>query len=187
VQLAVIERLRNAGDVSFELLASGVGIDQHGEQPVQDEWRIQVPRSDWLAKLRSAGARDVLLLEIPLPLLDTSKRWEEITKELRRAEAQFRGGDYRGSVASCRTVVDELGHERFEGEDWASPLLDRLARDRGDMTGTEREAALWAAVRHYAHLAHHGSSDGGVSHYSRAEAQLVLTMVASLVSHALAV
>jgi hypothetical protein len=44
---------------------------------MQDEWRIQVPRSEWLAKLRSAGARDVLLLEIPLPLLDTSKRWEE--------------------------------------------------------------------------------------------------------------
>jgi hypothetical protein len=50
------------------------------------------------------------------------------------------------------------------------------------MTGGEREAALWASVRHYAHLAHHGPSDGGVPHYSRQDAQLVLTMLATLVS-----
>src|SRR5260221_14179252 len=51
-----------------------------------------------------------------------------------------------------------------------SPLLDRLARDRGDMTGTEREAALWAAVRHHQHLSHHGSNDGGCLQYYTPEA-----------------
>src|SRR5260221_3150324 len=74
VQLAVIERLRNAGDVSFELLASGVGIDQHREQPMQDELRIQVPRSEGVAKMLSASARDGLLLGIPFPLFQSSKR-----------------------------------------------------------------------------------------------------------------
>src|SRR6185437_14921689 len=47
-QLAAIERSRDAGDITFELLASGVGWDQNGEQGVQDDWRTQIPRSEWL-------------------------------------------------------------------------------------------------------------------------------------------
>ncbi|MGH9809296.1 MAG: hypothetical protein ACRD9W_18935, partial [Terriglobia bacterium] len=180
-QLAAIERSRDAGDLTFELLATAVGWDQNGQQDVQDDWRTQVPRSDWFEKLRSAKARDVLLLEVPLPLSDRPKEWEAITRELQRAEKHFRDGDYNPCVASCRLVLDELGHLKFGPGDWAGPLLDRIAKDRGGMTGGEREAALWAAVRHYAHLAHHGPSDGGVPHFSRQEAQLVLTMVATLV------
>jgi hypothetical protein len=183
-QLAAIERGRDAGDVTFELSAAGVGRDQNGEQGVQDDWRIQIARSEWLEKLRSAKARDVLLLEVPLPLADRSKEWEAITRELQRAEKHFRDGDYNPCVASCRLVLDELGHLKFGPGDWAGPLLDRIAKDRGSMNGGEREAALWGAVRHYAHLAHHGPSGGGVSHYSRHEAQLVLTMVATLVGYA---
>jgi hypothetical protein len=53
------------------------------------------------------------------------------------------------------------------------------------MTGGEREAALWAAARHYAHLAHHGPSDGGVSQYSRAEAQLVLMSMITVIDGAI--
>lgn len=51
-----------------------------------------------------------------------------------------------------------------------------------DITKDEREAALWGAVRHYTHQAHHSGSEGGVSVYSRAEARLVLTLTASFVA-----
>lgn len=183
-QLAAIERSRDAGDVTFELLAAGVGWDQNGDQAVQDEWRIQIPRSEWLEKLRSAKARDVLLLEVPIPLVDRPKEWEAIARELQRAEKQFRDGDFNPCVASCRLVLDELGALKFGAGDWANRHLDQFANKRAAMTGGEREAALWAAVRHYAHLAHHGPSDGGVPHYSRQEAQLVLTMVSTLVGFA---
>jgi hypothetical protein len=180
-QLAALECFRATGDVTFELMASGVGNDENGEQPMQDEWRIKIPRSDWLQKLRGAGARDILLFEVSLPLMDQPKEWAAITRDLQQAEAHFRDGDHRACVALCRTVLDEVGHQKFGKKDWAGPLLDRLATDRTSMSGGEREAALWAAVRHYAHLAHHGASDGGVTYYSRPEAQLVLTLVASLV------
>lgn len=183
-QLAEIERFRDGGDLTFELQASAVGTDQIGDHPIQEQWRIDVPRSDWLQKLRSAGARNILLLEVPIPLTDQSKKWSGIAGDLQRAEAYFRDGDYRGCVSLCRTALDEAGHQKFGTKDWAGPLLDRLANKRIEMTAAEREAALWAAARHYAHLAHHSSSDGGVSLYSRAEAQLVLTMSAALMAHA---
>lgn len=183
-QLAAIERSGETGDVAFELQAIGVGTDQNGEHPVQDDWRFPIPRSDWLQKLRGASARDVLLLEVPLPLVDRPKEWEAISHAIQDAEKHFREGDYHACVSSCRLALDELGHVRFGPGDWAGPLLDRLGTNRGGMTRSEREAALWATVRHYAHLAHHGPSDGGVVHYSRAEAQLALTAVAALIANA---
>lgn len=141
-QIAAIERSRETGDVAFELQAIGVGSDQNGDHPVQDDWRCQVPRSDWLQKLRSAGVRDVLLLEVPLPLVDRPKEWEAISHAIQNAGKHFREGDYHACVSSCRLALDELGHLRFGLDDWAGPLLDRLGTNRGGMTCSEREAAL---------------------------------------------
>lgn len=182
-QLAAVEHSRDGGDLAFELQAAGVGTDRNGDSPVQEQLRIDIPRSDWLQKLKGAGARNILLLEVPIPIAGQRKEWSAVAAELLRAETYFRDGDYRGCVSHCRIAIDEAGHLKFGDNDWAAPLLDRLANKRTDMTAAEREGALWAAVRHYSHPAHHSSSDGGVSIYSRAEAQLVLTIAASLIAH----
>lgn len=79
-----------------------------------------------------------------MPLVDRPKEWDAITRELQRAEKHFRDGDYNPCVASCRLVLDELGHLKFGPGDWAGPLLDRIAKDRGGMTGGEREACCTA-------------------------------------------
>lgn len=182
-QLAAIEDLRGASDLDFELMATGVGTDQNGAHQIQDTLRIHVPRSDWIKTLRQAKFRDILLLEVALPVGKRSKKWAEITSGLERAEEHFRNGDYTACVASCRMVIQELGYQKYENRDWAGPLLDRLASNRNGMTKSEREAALWGALRHYTHQAHHGGSEGGVAIYSRAEAQLVLILMASFVAH----
>lgn len=183
-QLAAIENLRGAGDLDFELMATGVGADQNGEQQIQDTWRVHVSRSDWIKKLREAKARDILLLEVPVPLKNRSKKWSAIANDLQRAEEHYRNGDYHACVGLCRTVMQELGHQKFKNKEWAGPLLGRLAKDRNGMEKGEREAALWAALRHYTHQAHHGPSEGGVPEYTRAEAQFVLTFTAAAVAHA---
>lgn len=183
-QIAALEVLRGTGDLTFELMMTGAGIDQNGAQQVQEEMRVTVSRSDWIRKLGDAGARDVLLLEVPLPLHPPSEAWDAITASLRRAEQQYRGGDYHSCVGSCRTVIQELGHHRFGDEKWASAPLDRLATGRNGMSKAEREVSLWAVMRHYTHQAHHGVSEGGAAGYTRAEAQFVLTLTAAAVAHA---
>lgn len=182
-QLAALETLRGTSNLDFELLAFGTGVDANGEQQVQDKWRVHIPRSDWIKKLGDAGARNILLLEVPLPIGTSSQEWQGIVEILRRAEEQFRAGDYHACVASCRTVIQEVGYFRFRDKDWAAPLIKRLAADRNGMTKDEREAAMWGSLRHYTHQAHHGDSEGGIGHYSRADAQLVLTLTASFVAH----
>lgn len=47
----------------------------------------------------------------------------------------------------------------------------------------EREGALWAAARHFAHLSQRPESDGGVMMFSRPDAEFVLSMVAVLHAH----
>lgn len=183
-QLAALEEQRGAGDLDFELLVNGIGTDQRSLTQVQDTWRKHIPRSDWIKKLQEAHARNVLLIEVPLPFPVSSEDHSPIARELRRAEEQFRNGDYYGCVGSCRTAIQEFGHRRFEERSWAGPLLTRLASVRDEMTKEEREAALWGALRHYTHQAHHAEGENGVSAYTRSEAQLILTLTASLVARA---
>ena len=183
-QLAALEALRGTGDLVFELLALGIGTDENGDQHVQGDWRISVARSDWIKKLRDAGARNVMLLEIPLPLESIADEWHEITAGLQRAEAQYRNGDYHSCIGSCRTVMQELGLQRYGDGKWASEFLEQLASDRKGMSKSQREGALFAVLRHYTHQAHHGPSEGGVPAYTRAEAQFVLSLTAAAVAHA---
>ncbi|MDE0617224.1 MAG: hypothetical protein OXH87_06510 [Rhodospirillaceae bacterium] len=182
-QLASIEKTRGAGDVQFELEVMGSGTDQRGPSPVQEVLRRDVPRSEWIEKLRAARARDILLLEVPLPLPDRSVGWQNISNELMRAESQFRNGDYHACVSACRVIAEELGCQAFGCTGWAKSSLDRLSSDRGGMSKREREMAMLGVLRHYTHLAHHGQSEGGEVSYSRADAQLILTLAASFVAH----
>ena len=183
-QLSALEELRGGEDLTFDLLVKGTGSDGQGyEQNVHDSVRTQVPRSQWIDTLRGAGARDIMLLEVSLPLVSASEDWSEVRTTLVRAEGQFRNGDYSGCVASCRTVIEELGHRVYGERDWAPKALDKLAAGRNVMAKDERESALWATVRHYAHLAHHGSGEGGEVDFGRPDAQWVLRMTVAAVAH----
>lgn len=183
-QVAAIEELRDGSDLRFELSVIGTGADQNGDQQVQDIWRYSVSKSDWIKTLKAAGARNILLLEVPVPLEAKSEKWMAVTRSLQRAEEQYRNGDYPACIASCRTVIQELGYLKFDKVEWAPTLLGRLVNDRRDMMKEEREGALWATLHHYTHQAHHGESEGGIADYSRAEAQFVLTLTASFLNRA---
>ena len=179
-QVAALEALRDAGDLTFELSFAGTGVDDRGAQYLLGQCSIRVPRSEWLQTLRSAGARNVMLLEVPLPLdEDECDRWRDVASNLRSAEEEYGNGNYRGCIASCRIVIDELGGL---GDLKWSRALNRLAEDRnGDMTKPQREEAVYAALRHYTHLAHHAAGDGGETSYTRAEAEFMLSATGAAV------
>ena len=182
-QIAAIERARGAGDLHFRLEIMGGGSNGRGPSPVQEVLHHEVARSEWIEKLRAARARDILLLEVPLPFPERSDGRKTVSEELMRAEIRFRNGDYHACVSACRVIVEELGRQVFRSTDWAITSLDRLSSDRGGMSKNERERAMLGALRHYTHLAHHGQSEGGEICYSRADARHILTLVASFVAH----
>ena len=180
-QTAALETLRDAGDLTFELSLSGTARDLQGEQRVHGSLSILIPRSEWLQKLRDAGVRNTMLLEVPLPLEGGSGDCHEVDSNLRRAEEDFRNGGYRDSIASCRIAIDGLGELRDMS--WYS-ALNRLAKDSAKgMSKSQREEAIYAVLRHYTHLAHHTTGDGGAIDFTRAEAQFVLMMTAAATAH----
>ncbi len=184
-QVLALEEMRAGGDLNFELLAVGEGYDGEREQQIQDTWRISIPRSDWIEKMRAAGILDILLLEIPMPAGELSDEWAELGDHLMRAQRHFLNGEYFSCVSQCRLVVHEVGQKKFgKGEEWAVPLLKRLAHERDKMTKDEREAAIYAVLRHYTHQAHHSKSEGGEAAYTRSEAKMILSQTAALVAHA---
>ena len=182
-QLAAIEELRDGGDLRFDLEVMGTGSGPTGAGPVHDVLRCHVPRSGWIEKLRAAKARDILLLEVPLPFPEPSDRWTKVTEELRRAEGRLRDGDYPGCVAACRVAVDELGCEAYGRAGWDKPILKALSSGSREMSKSERGGAMLAALRHYTHQAHHGRSEGGETEYSQADARHVLALTASFAAH----
>ena len=185
-QLAALEALRGTDNLSFEFAACGTGFDENGPGYVLGDWRHRVSRSDWIGQLRAAGARDVLLVEVPIPLSGAVGEWRAVAASLQRAEEQYRNGDYHSCVGSCRTAIEELGKYRFRDTEWVrqalGPLGSRSTRD--DMDKPSREAAVYAVLRHYTHLAHHGPSEGGALTYTRAEAQFLLSLTAAAATHA---
>lgn len=184
-QVLALEEMRAGGDLNFELMAVSEGFDGENWHQIQDTWHVAVPQSNWIEKIRSAGILDILLLEIPMPVGELSEEWGEIGEHLIRAQKNFVSGEYFSCVAQCRFVVSEVGRMRFgEREAWAVRPLERMAQDRGGMTKGEREAAIYAVLRHYTHQAHHSKSEGGEAAYTRSEAKMILSQTAALVAHA---
>ena len=183
-QLAALERLRGTGDLHFCLGLTGTGSGRTGDGGVHDVLRCNVPRSEWIEKLREAKARDILLLEVPLPFPERSERWRSISDELRRAEDRFRNGDYHACVSACRAVVEELSVQMFGGTKRTERSDVPPSSKPKEMSKSEREEAILDALRHYTNQAHHGPSVGGEVNYSRADAQHILTLAASFVAHA---
>ena len=181
-QVSAIEDLRDAADLNFELEIAGTGHEQGQEHEIFDTWRSHVSQSDWIKTLKDAGARNVLLLEVPLAIGASSEKWTAIEDNLRRAEKHFMMGDYHSCVASCRTIVQDLGSIRFNDKNWSTSVLKRLSNDRTGMGKEERESGIWGALRHYTHQAHHGDSEGGELYYTRSEAELVFTLTASFIA-----
>jgi hypothetical protein len=62
------------------------------------KWRVHAPRSDWIKELRDAKARNGLLLEAPMPVGKTPKKWAEIAKNLDRFQEHFLNGNYRAGI-----------------------------------------------------------------------------------------
>ena len=185
-QIVAMEKLRDTDDLSFELFVNGRGFVSGGEKVdehyFQDTLDRTVPRSQWIETLRAGGFRNILLIEVPLPHSERFGQGDKIYEYVLQAESQFYNGDCRACVATCRTITDELGYRKSGNRNWANESLDRFASGRKNMSKEERDLANLAALRHYAHPAHHGPSEGGEANYTRADAEHALALAASFVA-----
>lgn len=193
IQLSKIEDLRDGHDLEFKLMIKGTGGDGRHVNAIHNEWRVKIPRSEWIDRLKQAGYMDTLLLEVPmLPKAEISDAWIDIRHDLEEAQRHFLNREYSACVSQCRKVMEEAGHRKFGEGNWYNPLLDLIGtnprtpdkdkKTRSGMSKEERENAIWASLLHYTHQSHHGKSKGGENSYTRADAKLILTLTAAFIA-----
>lgn len=178
-QVAAIEALRTGGDLTFRLAFRGESIHEGERAPLFDDCTLPVPASAWIEQLKRSGFSDVLLIEIPFPPFDLPPALSKVRVEIEEAQRHYVRAEYRACVGSCRTAMQELGHHLHGDENWHSGLNGKKPRE---MTKDERARAIFAAIRNFTHLAHHGDSEGGTAEFTRSEAQMMLRMCAAAVS-----
>lgn len=178
-QLSAIEELRTENDLQFQIAVSGEGGDEATPTEIRafiQPLFLSVPRSEWISQLRAARAMDVLLLEVPMPLIDPPGQMIAVVEALKRAQSHFVGGHYSDCVINCRRAIEEL--ETLQGRD-RTAAFGRLANDRRGMSKDERRTAIEAALFHFTSLAAH---DAGIE-FDRRDAKLAMTLAAGLVAH----
>jgi hypothetical protein len=180
-QLAALEALRDGGDLNMQVTVSGISGqgDEQNQAPERQELQVQIAKSTWVAALRGANAVDILLLEIPMPVLGATKQQRAIAEHIRRAQSHFVGGHYTECVAECRKVVEQLEHH---GAPSVWPLLHNKD-SREAMSKDDRERAILATAKHYAHLSAHSEAMGGTLDYSRSDAKFLLAILAVIAAH----
>jgi hypothetical protein len=175
-QLSVLENRRDGGDLDFEMALSATGGDDRDgpnywlEQP---KLHFHLSQSDWVRQLNSTKAFNVLLLEVPVPLIDPASPARAIDQHLRRAQKHFRDGNYRECVSECRQSIEKLGYVGTGG------ALKQLCENRNKMDKDERTDAILDTIKHYTHLSAHSESRGGTMNYTRSDANLILLLTAA--------
>ncbi|MGE3333419.1 MAG: hypothetical protein AB7I36_07240 [Rhodospirillaceae bacterium] len=179
-QIAAIEAMRNGGDLDFELIVTGNGSAEHGPCSVHDQWIFHISRSEWIEKLNKSGAINIELFEVPIPIGPKTPQARQIFEHVDKARRHLAEAGFSDCVAECRLAVQELGVEWTQEATWSDGVLKKMAvGDRGT-SKKERELAVFASVRSYAHLPHHSASEGGTSDYTRADAIFVLSLTIAL-------
>ena len=174
-QMEQIEDVRAEGDLRFDLSFAGDGGDRTSPSPFQDVEPFTIAQSDWIKQLAAAGVLDVLLIEIPVPIVGATAQQRTISEGFRSAQRHFVDRRYRDTVADCRLVMEAIGVEPSA----LAPLAGRWKALDKDA----REAAMFAAVHFCMNPAHHLNAAGEVQRYDRDEAKLMLTLTAACISH----
>ena len=178
-RLHALESVRDGGVLQFEI--DVYGLAEEG-QFVEENLRYRCEQSEWISQLNKAGARNIILLEVPLTKIGENSNGTDIAQHLEEAAKHLDAGHWKACVGACRVVVEEIWSRHFDGSDGRGEVLKMLANERKEMTKHQREAAILAGLYHYASLAHHSNSTGGSPEYSRADARMALLLTGQFVA-----
>lgn len=142
---------------------------------------LTVPQSIWVDRiLLGLGFGVIQLLEIPVISLEQCQALQHSWQALKRADEQFRLGDYDEAVGLCRTAVDPIRNKLKKLKE-AQP--DSLATDCVEKYGTatlDWLITILGKTHGVANTPHHSPHTG---HFNRFDAQMILTIVSNVIAY----
>lgn len=183
-QLLALEQLRHGRELVFLLDVQGHVDGPRGVRSFESAVSVRVNVSDWVRVLKQAGAAEILLVGVNLPVRGAKADFHSAIELVRKAHEHLILGQYTVAVAECRRAIETLWKVANLTED-ARAARKRLATrpEQEAMTLLDRELALGEAVRNYCHVAHHDSEP---EIFGRTHAALVVGTTAGLVSSIIA-
>jgi hypothetical protein len=179
-QLMALDEHHGGGDIDFDITLAGLNDAKHpSDAPQHQVVRGHIGQKAWIDQLAAVKAKDILILEVPMPIAGGSDRQKAAVGHLIQAQKLFLNGLYTESMSECHKALEE-----FESTKGAMNWQALGAKtDREALGKAERLRAIVGVVRHFTHPASHSASRSGIAEYSRADAKLMLTTLAAFMAH----
>jgi hypothetical protein len=180
-QLALIEQLREAGGLVFNL--HFLFEVSHGDNIVRgdDDVRFHVNRSSWIACMKQFGQDRIVLLEVDLPTEEGSLK--TAVALLKRAREELDAGNYDAVVQQCRRAIESVQKALKLKPAIDAAIAEFTKGERRRMTKRARALLVNEAALHYSHPAHHVDDDGETFDYGRRDAAFMLALASAVVAN----
>lgn len=171
-QVSAIEDYRLEGDLKLSVGLRALVTSDNGLYSSFDMADVVIPRQHWLNALRSAGFRQTLLFEVPLP-----SGSEELTGIMSKAQEFIETGHYQDAVMQCRRIIESVENLRNDKQRSAAANKKAHGADRQDMSAIDRLMSLREQLKNICQLGAHGTDQ-----FSRSQARAVLGMTMVLLA-----
>lgn len=171
-QVNAIEDYRLEGDLKLNVGLRALTTSSDGLLTSFDVADVVVPREHWLNALKSAGFRQTLLFEVPLPAVS-----EELSGLMGKAQEFIETGHYKDAVMQCRHIIEQIEKVRDDKRQSSAANAKAHSKERQDMSSIERLLSLREQLKNVCQLGAHGSEN-----FTRSQAKAVLAMTMALLA-----
>ena len=171
-QVNAIEDYRLEGDLKLNVGLRALTTSSDGLLTSFDVADVVVPREHWLNALKSAGFRQTLLFEVPLPSVS-----EELSGLMGKAQEFIETGHYKDAVMQCRHIIEQIEKVRDDKRQSSAANAKAHSKERQDMSSIERLLSLREQLKNVCQLGAHGSEN-----FTRSQAKAVLAMTMALLA-----
>jgi hypothetical protein len=171
-QVNAIEDYRLEGDLKLNVGLRALTTSSDGLLTSFDVADVVVPREHWLNALKSAGFRQTLLFEVPLPSVS-----EELTGIISKAQEFIETGHYKDAVMQCRHIIEQIEKVRDDKNQSSAANTKAHSKERKDMSSIERLLSVREQLKNVCQLGAHGNE-----FFTRSQAKTVLAMTVALLA-----
>lgn len=185
-RVEAIEELRAGRGLAFTMWLRGSMVEKDGRlQPFAEQVHHEINQSAWLQVLEQIKYMRTLLLEVQL-LNDAQAGESAFYQHLKHAHRALMLGNWRESVGCCRDVLESLAKGLGEEADQAvSARVSELLKGSRGWDKSQRFRAVRQAMLAIVSAARHADEVTQAIEWSRSDAQVILTMTATILQRAI--
>jgi hypothetical protein len=158
------------------------GLSQEGTHPFAGTGHIEIPSNTWCEKVAPGlGIGLIRVFELPAIPASALKDYDRAYQSLNKAQQRFTLGDYDDAVAECRKALEPLRQHLKKLKSIDPKVLPTDYAERVGEATTGWLIAMLDKTHGVASELHHTTQ----VHFTRLDAQMVLTITTSLVAYIL--